>query len=110
MCIRDRLQSVAQSLVACVRHSDTVSRQGGDEFLLLLPYLDHADDAALSAQKMLTALAAPHHIGGSDLHISVSIGISIYPDDGQDAQTLIKCADTAMYYAKENGRNNFCLL
>jgi len=101
------LQSVAQRLVASVRHSDTVSRQGGDEFLLLLSYVEHADDAALSAQKILTALAAPHHIGGSNLHISVSIGISIYPDDGQDAQTLIKCADTAMYYAKENGRNNF---
>ena len=101
------LQSVAQRLVACVRHSDTVSRQGGDEFLLLLPYIEHADDATLSAQKMLTALAAPHQIGGSDLHVSVSIGISVYPDDGQDAQTLIKCADTAMYYAKENGRNNF---
>ena len=101
------LQSVAQRLVACVRHSDTVSRQGGDEFLLLLPYIEQADDATLSAQKMLTALAAPHQIDGSDLHISVSIGISVYPDDGQDAQTLIKCADTAMYYAKENGRNNF---
>ncbi|MHB8948075.1 MAG: putative bifunctional diguanylate cyclase/phosphodiesterase, partial [Rhodoferax sp.] len=101
------LQSVAQRLVACVRHSDTVSRQGGDEFLLLLPFIEHADDAALSAQKMLTALAAPHHIDGRDLHISVSIGISVYPDDGQDAQTLIMCADTAMYYAKENGRNNF---
>src|SRR5450830_55835 len=101
------LQSVAKRLVACGRQSDTVSRQGGDEFLLLFPYIEHADDAALSAQKMLTALAAPNHIDGSDIHISVSIGISIYPDDGQDAQTLIKCADTAMYYAKENGRNNF---
>jgi len=101
------LQSIAKRLVACGRQSDTVSRQGGDEFLLLLPYIEHADDAALSAQKMLTALAPPHHIDGSDIHISVSIGISIYPDDGQDAQTLIKCADTAMYYAKENGRNNF---
>ena len=101
------LQSVAQRLVASVRHSDTVSRQGGDEFLLLLSYVEHADDAALSAQKILTALAEPHHIGGSNLHISVSIGISIYPDDGLDAQTLIKCADTAMYYAKGNGRNNF---
>ena len=101
------LQSVAQRLVACVRQSDTVSRQGGDEFLLLLSSVEHADDAALSAQKMLATLAPPHHIEGSDIHISVSIGISIYPDDGQDAQTLIKCADTAMYYAKENGRNNF---
>ncbi|WP_296442647.1 putative bifunctional diguanylate cyclase/phosphodiesterase [Rhodoferax sp. UBA5149] len=101
------LQSVAQRLVACVRQSDTVSRQGGDEFVLLLPYIEHAEDAARSAQKMLAALALPYQIDGNDLHISVSIGISIYPDDGQDAPTLIKCADTAMYVAKENGRNNY---
>lgn len=101
------LQSVANRLVACGRHSDTVSRQGGDEFLLLLPYIEHADDAALSAKKMIIALTPPHHIDGKDIHISVSIGISIYPEDGQDAQTLIKCADTAMYFAKENGRDNF---
>lgn len=101
------LQSVASRLVACGRHSDTVSRQGGDEFLLLLPYIECVDDAALSAKKMIIALTPPHHIDGRDIHISVSIGISIYPDDGQDAQTLIKCADTAMYFAKENGRDNF---
>ncbi len=101
------LQSVTQRLVGCVRHSDTISRQGGDEFVLLLPYIEHAEDAALSAQKMLTALALPHHIDQHDLHITVSIGISIYPDDGQDAETLIKSADTAMYHAKENGRNNY---
>jgi len=101
------LQSVAQQLVGCVRHSDTVCRQGGDEFLLLLPYIEHAEDAALSAQKILAALALPHRIDGHDLHISVSIGISIYPDDGQDAETLIKSADTAMYHAKGNGRNNY---
>jgi len=101
------LQSVAQRLVSCVRHSDTISRQGGDEFVLLLPYIEHADDAALSAQKILAALAPPHRIDRHDLHISVSIGISIYPDDGQDAETLIKSADTAMYHAKENGRNNY---
>ena len=101
------LQSVAQRLVDCVRHSDTVSRQGGDEFVLLLPYIEHAEDAALSAQKMLTALALPHCIDRHDLHIGASIGISIYPDDGQDAETLIKCADSAMYHAKESGRNNY---
>jgi diguanylate cyclase (GGDEF)-like protein len=101
------LQSVAQQLEVCVRQSDTISRQGGDEFVLLLPYIEHAEDAALSAQKMLTALALPHQIDQHDLHISVSIGISIYPDDGQDAETLIKSADTAMYYAKEKGRNNY---
>ena len=101
------LLSVAQRLVACVRHSDTVSRQGGDEFLLLLPLIEHAEDAALSAQKILAALALPHHIDGKDLHTSVSIGISIYPADGQDAHALIKSADTAMYYAKDNGRNTY---
>ena len=101
------LQSVAQRLVGCVRHSDTISRQGGDEFVLLLPYIEHAEDAALSAQKMLATLALPHRIDRHDLYISVSIGISIYPDDGQDAETLIKSADTAMYYAKESGRNNY---
>jgi diguanylate cyclase (GGDEF)-like protein len=101
------LQSVAQRLVDCVRHSDTISRQGGDEFLLLLPTIKHAEDAGLCAQKMLAALALPHCIDGHNLHISVSIGISIYPGDGPDAGTLIKCADTAMYYAKENGRNSY---
>jgi diguanylate cyclase (GGDEF)-like protein len=101
------LQSVAQRLVGGVRHSDTVSRQGGDEFVLLLPYIEHAKDAMLSAQKVLAALAPPHHIDGHELHIGASIGISIYPDDGQDAETLIKCADSAMYHAKENGRDNY---
>ena len=101
------LRSVAQRLVGCVRHSDTVSRQGGDEFVLLLPYIERVEDAALSAQKMLAALALPHRIDRHDLHIGASIGISIYPDDGQDAQTLIKCADSAMYHAKESGRDNY---
>lgn len=97
------LQSVApHCLVACVRHSDTVSRQGGDEFVLLLPSIEHAEDAAIFAHKMLAALALPHRIDRHDLHISVSIGISIYPDDGPDAETLLKSADTAMYSAKES--------
>ena len=101
------LQSVAHRLVGCVRQSDTISRQGGDEFVLLLPQIEQAEDAALSAQKVLVALAPPHHIDGHDLHIGVSIGISLYPGDGQDAETLIKNADIAMYHAKENGRNNY---
>ena len=101
------LQSVAQRLVACVRHSDTVSRQGGDEFVLLLSYIEHSEDAVHSAQKILAAIALSHRIDQHDLHISASIGISIFPDDGQDAETLIKSADTAMYSAKENGRNNY---
>lgn len=101
------LQSVAQRLVACVRQSDTISRQGGDEFVLLLPFIEHSEDAAFSAQKILTALAEPHHIELHSLHISASIGISVYPDDGQDAETLIKNADAAMYHVKENGRNDY---
>ena len=101
------LQSVARRLVGSVRQSDTVSRQGGDEFVLLLPYIERAEDAMLSAQKVLAALAPPHHIDGHELHISASIGISIYPEDGQDAETLIKNADSAMYHAKENGRDNY---
>ena len=101
------LQSAAQRLVDCLRHSDTISRYGGDEFVVLLPHVEHAEDAALSADKMLAALALPQRIGQHDLHIGASIGISIYPNDGQDTETLIKSADTAMYHAKESGRNNY---
>ena len=101
------LQSVAQRLAGSVRHSDTVSRHGGDEFILLLPYIEHAADAALSAQKVLATLTPPHPLAEHELHIGASIGISIYPDDGRDAETLIKCADTAMYDAKTSGRNTY---
>ncbi|MHB1677129.1 MAG: GGDEF/EAL domain-containing response regulator [Sulfuriferula sp.] len=101
------LQSVAKRLMASVRSSDTVCRQGGDEFVILLADIEHAKDAAFSAQKILTALTAPHRIGETDLTVTVSIGISIYPDNGLDADTLIKSADTTMYHAKENGRNNY---
>ena len=101
------LQAVARCLLGCVRHSDTVSRPGGDEFVLLLTHIERAEDAASAAQKILVALALPHVIDGHDLHITVSIGISIYPDDGADVATLMKCADTAMYHAKEDGRDNY---
>lgn len=101
------LKSVAQRLVACIRHSDTVSRHGGDEFVLLLAGIEHAEDAAQFAQKILTRLAQPHHIEGHDLCVSVSIGIAIYPADGRDVDTLLKSADTALYHAKEQGRNNY---
>ena len=101
------LQSVGQRLVMCVRESDTLSRQGGDEFVLLFPFIEHAEDAALTAQKILAALALPHRIDAHELHIGASIGISIYPDDGHDMDTLIKAADAAMYHAKEHGRNNY---
>jgi diguanylate cyclase (GGDEF)-like protein len=101
------LKSVTQRLVDCVRQSDTISRQGGDEFVLLLPYVQKGEDAAILAQKILITLAQPHRIGLHELYISVSIGISIYPDNGQDAETLVKHADIAMYSAKENGRDNY---
>jgi diguanylate cyclase (GGDEF)-like protein/PAS domain S-box-containing protein len=101
------LQSVAGRLVSCVRSSDTVSRQGGDEFVVLLSEIDHRDDAAVSAERIIAALVAPHDAAHHHLHLTATIGISTYPDDGQDAETLIKCADTAMYHAKERGRNNY---
>jgi diguanylate cyclase (GGDEF)-like protein/PAS domain S-box-containing protein len=101
------LQSVAQRLLACVRSSDTVSRQGGDEFVVLLPEIAHADDAAASAQKIIAAFVAPHEVEHDHLQLTVTIGISIYPDDGPDADTLVRCADTAMYCAKDSGRNTY---
>jgi diguanylate cyclase (GGDEF)-like protein len=101
------LQSVAQRLVSCVRSSDTVSRQGGDEFVVLLSAIQRAEDAAKVARKILTALIAPHEIGRHQLHQSATIGISIFPDDGGDADTLIRCADIAMYHAKESGPSIF---
>jgi len=101
------LQSVARSLLSCVRSSDTVSRQGGDEFVVLLIEDKHGEKAALTAKKILVAITAPHTIAGHQLHVTTSIGISIYPDDGVDVETLIKNADTAMYHAKEKGRNNY---
>src|SRR5450755_445146 len=101
------LQSVSRRLLASVRKSDTVSRQGGDEFVILLSETTNPEDAATSAKKILLSLSGPHSIGGQDLFIDGSIGISVYPGDGEDAETLIKNADTAMYHAKERGRNNF---
>ncbi len=94
------LQFVAQRLVASVRTSDTVSRYGGDEFVILLSEIAEAGDAAISAEKILAALAMPHAISESNVNLSASIGISIYPQDGHDAETLIKNADAAMYLVK----------
>lgn len=101
------LQAVALRLIECVRSSDTVSRLGGDEFVVLLSQSHSAEDAARTAEKILETLAAPFDIAQQQLHISASIGISAYPNDAGNAQDLIKNADTAMYQAKEEGRNNF---
>jgi diguanylate cyclase (GGDEF)-like protein/PAS domain S-box-containing protein len=101
------LQSVARRLVDCVRGSDTVSRQGGDEFVVLLSEVERSADAAITARRMLAAVAEAYSLDQHDLHITASIGVSVYPDDGTDAETLIKNADTAMYQAKENGRQGY---
>jgi diguanylate cyclase (GGDEF)-like protein/PAS domain S-box-containing protein len=101
------LRSVAGRLVAGIRSSDTVSRQGGDEFVILLAGIAHAEDAALSAKKLLSSLSMPHRVGEHHLQITITIGISVYPDDGADAETLVKNADVAMLTAKDNGRNTY---
>jgi diguanylate cyclase (GGDEF)-like protein/PAS domain S-box-containing protein len=101
------LQSISRRLVNCVRVSDTVSRQGGDEFVVVLSEVELPEDAAISARRMLAAVAQPHSINQHELHVTTSIGVSVFPDDGRDAETLIKNADTAMYQAKENGRQTY---
>ena len=101
------LRSIARRLSDCVRESDTVSRHGGDEFLILLSEVDHAEDAAVIAEKIVSSLAEPHLIDGHELTLTVSVGIALYPEDGEDAQSLIMRADTAMYHAKHTGRNRF---
>lgn len=101
------LQSIGKRLLDCVRAWDTVSRQGGDEFVVLLSGADRPEDAAVVAKRMLQAVAEAHSIDQHELHVTTSIGVSVYPDDGRDAETLIKNADTAMYQAKENGRQTY---
>ena len=97
------LQSVAKRLLGCVRAPDTVSRHGGDEFAVLLQDVHRPEDAAATARRVLTALGEVHSVDGHQLHVTASIGMSVYPDDGFDAETLIRNADTAMYQAKKNG-------
>ena len=103
------LQAVAARVQACVRESDTVARLGGDEFTVLLPRLTRSDDAAPVAEKIIEAVRHPFHIEGREFFMTTSIGISLFPEDGTDAETLIKNADTAMYQAKELGRDNYQL-
>ncbi len=101
------LQGVADRLRRCVRGSDTVSRLGGDEFNVLLQEIGHAEDAVAIAQKIVTSVSHPFIINNNTAHITVSIGIAMYPDDGNNAETLMKHADLAMYQAKKSGRNNY---
>lgn len=99
------LQQVAAALVSCVRRSDTVCRLGGDEFVVLLPEINGPRDAIQVADKLMHALQLPIIVDGEELRVSCSIGISMYPNDGADPQTLLKNADAAMYHAKDGGRN-----
>jgi diguanylate cyclase (GGDEF)-like protein/PAS domain S-box-containing protein len=103
------LQGVAERLQGCVREADTVARLGGDEFTLLLPAIGHPADVARVAEKILEALKQPFKVEGRELYCTASMGISLFPEDGADAETLVKNADTAMYRAKEQGRDNYQL-
>src|SRR5260370_23782007 len=101
------LQSIAKRQVKCVRATDRVSSQDGDEFVVLLSEMAQSEDAAITARRLLEAVAEAHSIDQHDLYVTASIGVSVYPDDGLDAETLIKNADTAMYQSKDNGRQNY---
>lgn len=101
------LQEVASRLCLIVRESDTVSRLGGDEFVVVVTSLEHAGNAMPTAQKILASLGRPYQIDDHELQLTPSIGIAIYPDNGNDNESLLKNADAAMYHAKSSGRNNF---
>ncbi|WP_343731095.1 EAL domain-containing protein [Duganella sp.] len=101
------LKEVASRLCRAVRASDTVARLGGDEFVVLVPGIRSADEASQVAEKIIEALSESFPLEGRNLHITPSIGISVYPDDGGDVETLMRNADGAMYHAKASGRNNY---
>lgn len=101
------LQSVASRLKSHIRESDMICRQGGDEFIIVLTGIDSAESVAHVAEKIVEDMLEPHPVAGHQLTVSFSIGISLYPDDGDTSEMLIKNADAAMYHAKDAGRNNF---
>jgi diguanylate cyclase (GGDEF)-like protein/PAS domain S-box-containing protein len=101
------LKSVTKKLHEIVRDEDSLARLGGDEFTVVMQNLKHGQDASILAQKILKIFAEPIIMDSNELYVSCSIGISLYPDDGDSAQNLLKYADSAMYKAKEDGRNNF---
>ncbi|TMH75890.1 MAG: EAL domain-containing protein [Betaproteobacteria bacterium] len=101
------LQDSAKRLAECLRESDTVARLGGDEFVVMIENFTAPKDAIAVAQKALASLAKPFFVDGQEFLMSASIGISTFPDDGKDAETLLKNADIAMYRAKDQGRNNY---
>ncbi len=101
------LRQAAARMLACVRSSDTVGRLSGDEFAVMLSNLAKTEDAGMVAQKIVETLAAPFNLNGHQAYISASVGIALYPSDGQESDTLLKNADTAMYRAKAQGRNGY---
>lgn len=101
------LRDVGERLQKIVRASDTVARMGGDEFTVLLPNMEDPDDAALVAQKIVQNVSEVYQVEGNEIYITASLGITIFPDDGNTVDELLKNADTAMYHAKSNGRNVF---
>jgi diguanylate cyclase (GGDEF)-like protein/PAS domain S-box-containing protein len=101
------LQTVAQRVAACLRESDTISRWGGDEFTIILPQITESEDATKAAQRILESLRPAFYLDGHELYISGSLGIALYPCQGDDAQTLLKHADAALYHVKEQGRNAY---
>jgi len=101
------LQTMSHRMLACVRETDTVVRLGGDEFVLLLSGAGRGEAVSQAVQRVLHAIARPSRIEGRELSVSCSVGVSVFPRDGRDVQTLLRNADTAMYKAKEYGRNNF---
>ncbi|MDQ0569233.1 diguanylate cyclase (GGDEF)-like protein/PAS domain S-box-containing protein [Variovorax paradoxus] len=103
----EMIKICGERLTALLREADVVARFGGDEFVLLLENLSSANDAAVLSEKVLACCAEPFAVAGRELHVTASVGVSVYPDDGGDAEALLKNADTAMYRAKEKGRNTF---
>ncbi len=100
------IQDVAVRLKSCVREFDTIARIGGDEFLILLPLLVNPQDASRISEKLMEAVKKPFRINHHELRLTASVGISLYPDDGESAEALIKNADIALHYAKDQGRDN----
>ena len=101
------LQAVAQRLRGSLREGDTLSRIGGDEFMVLLPHIRTRENAAYIAEKILASLRSPFHIEGHEIFVGISIGIAVFPDDGDTIESLVKHADIAMYHAKDSGRNDY---